>query len=147
MASAIFVLLISLGAIVAGAGYVRTARRMRSFGTTRGTVIGRELATLPGGDTREGRWGQGGGWMPKVTYTYVVDGVSHTSNRLGYAYRGLKQSVAEKQLAAIPDEVDVHYDPADPQVAYLQTHRPRLGMVLVAGGLVGLAGALIALLG
>jgi hypothetical protein len=84
--------------------------------------------------------------MPKVTYTYVVDGAPHTSDRLGYAYRGFKQSVAETELAEIPEEVDVHYDPADPQVAYLQTHRPRLGMVLVAGGLVGLAGALIALI-
>ena len=141
MASALFLLVLSCGALAAGWGYVRTARRMRGFATTRGTVIARELATLTGG-YREGRWGKGGNYRPKVTYTYVVDGVTYTSDRSSYAARGFKQSVAEQQLAALPDEVDVHYDPAAPGEAYLETHSPTVGYGLVAGG--GLGG-LIAL--
>jgi hypothetical protein len=144
--SAIFVLVISCGAIAAGAGYVRTSRRMRTFATTRGTVTGREVVRLPGAIARDARWGKGGGWMPKVTYTYVVDGMTCTSDRLGYAYRGFRHSIAERQLGAIPDEVDVLYDPRNPQEAYLERHRPALGVVLVAGGIVGVLGAVIALL-
>jgi hypothetical protein len=79
VAAAIALLVISLGAIAAGWGYVRMAQRMRSFATTRGTVLARELAVMPGGDTREGRYGRGGGYRPKVTYAYTVDGVGYTS--------------------------------------------------------------------
>ena len=59
-------LVIAIGAILAGRGYVRTARRMRTYETTRGRVFKRELATVAG-DTREGVWGKGGGYRPKVT--------------------------------------------------------------------------------
>ena len=40
-------------------------------------------------------------------------------------------------LGAIPDEVEVHYDPAAPQEAFLETHAPRLGRALIAGGAIG----------
>jgi hypothetical protein len=59
---------------------------------------------------------------------------------------GLKRSVAEQRLAAIPDEVDVHYDPAAPQEAYLVKHSPAIGIALIAGGCVGaLVGLVLAL--
>ncbi len=142
MASAIFLLVLSSGMIAAGTGYVRAARRMRGFRTTEGTVVARKLTTVAGG-TREGHWGSGGGYRPKVTYTYVVDGVSHTSDRSSYANRGFKRSIAESQLAAIPAHVEVHYNPAAPGEAYLATNSPRLGVVLVAGGCVGVVFALL----
>ncbi len=145
MASAIAILVLSLGAIAAGWGYVRTANRMRAFQTTRGTVLARELATLSGGH-REGRWGKGGNYRPKVTYTYAVDGVSYTSDRSSYAQHGFRRSIAEQQLAAIPDEVVVHYDPAAPGEAFLERHTPALGYVLLAGGAFGMMCALIWLL-
>jgi len=135
-------LVISLGAIAAGWGHVKTAGRMRSFATTRGRVVAREIATVSG-LSREGRWGQGGNYRPNVTYEYTVGGVAYTSDRTSYVLRGLRRSLAEQQLAAIPDEVEVHYDPAAPQEAFLETHTPRLGRILIAGGGVG---ALLALL-
>jgi hypothetical protein len=49
---------ISFAAIAAGWTYVRTARRMRSFATTRGTVIDGELAAVLSTASREGRWGR-----------------------------------------------------------------------------------------
>jgi len=145
MASAIFIVVLSCGAIVAGRGYVRTARRMRSYATVRGRVLAKEVTALPGG-AREGRWGKGGGSMPKVTYAYTVDGVAYTADRWSYAMRGYKRSVVEQQLAALPDEVDVHYDPQAPQEAYLETHSPTLGRVLVGGGILGLLVGIIAVL-
>ena len=146
MAAAIAILVISLGAIVAGRGYVRTARSMRSYATTRGRVTGREVVMMAG-LSREGKWGQGGNYRPKVTYDYTVDGVSYTSDRTTYAHRGLRRSVAEQQLAAIPDEVDVYYDPAAPGEAYLEKHTPALGRWLLVGGGVGVLFALILVLG
>jgi hypothetical protein len=145
MAGAIFLLVLSCGAIVAGRGYVKAARRMRGFQTTTGTVVARDLQTV-GWDNREGRRGAGGGYAPQVTYTYAVDGVSHTSDRVSYAQRGLKRSLAEQRLAEIPDAVEVHYDPAAPEEAYLATHNPRLGFALVGGGSAGVLLGLVALL-
>jgi hypothetical protein len=37
-----------------------------------------------------------------------VNRVSYTSDRSSYAFRGLKKSIVEQELAAIPDEVDVY---------------------------------------
>jgi hypothetical protein len=142
----IVVLVISCAAIAAGWTYVRMARRMACFATTRGTVIGREVASVPSTASREGRWGKGGGYRPKVTYTYAVGGVTYTSDRWSYAIEGLKRSLAEQALAAGPDEVDVHYDPTAPQVAYLQTHTPRIGYVLIVCGVIGVLAALASLL-
>jgi hypothetical protein len=141
LAAAIALFVISLGAILAGQGYVKTARRMRNYETTRGRVTERELATVAG-DTREGRWGKGGGYRPKVTYVFSVDGVEHTSDKTTYAHRGLKKALAEQQLAAIADEVDVYYDPASPDDAYLEKHTPGMGYWFLGGGGVGVLIAL-----
>jgi hypothetical protein len=146
MVAAIAILVISLGAILAGRGYARTARRMRSFATTRGRVTKREVVTI-GGLSREGKWGQGGNYRPKVTYEYTVDGVAYTSDRSTYANQGVRRSLAEERLAAIPDEVDVYYDPASPKEAYLEKHTPTLGRYLLAGGIVGVLFGLILALG
>jgi hypothetical protein len=142
LAAAIALFVISAGAILAGQGYIKTARRMRSYGTVRGRVIKRELGIMSAG-TREGRWGKGGGYWPKATYVFAVDGVEHTSSLTTYAHRGLRQSLAQQALAAIPDEVDVFYDPRDPDKAYLEKHTPRTGYWFVGGGIIGVLLALL----
>jgi hypothetical protein len=146
VAAGIFLLVLAAGAIAAGRGYVQTARRMRGFATTRGTVTARGVAALHG-DTREGRLGRGGNYQPKVSYDYSVAGVAHSSDRWSYAARGRRRSLAEQTAAAVPDEVDVFYDPANPGEAYLHTHTPRVGYWLVALGVVLALIGLVALLG
>lgn len=120
---------------------------MRSFNTTRGTVVSREVVPLTASLGREGRWGNGGNYQPKVTYTYTVDGVAYRSDRWTYSTEGQKRSVAERTLATVPDDVTVHYDPADPAQAYLQTNSPTIGYALLAGGAVVMLVALAALFG
>lgn len=142
LAAAIALFVISLGAILAGQGYIKTARRMRAYKTVRGRVIKRELGLMSTGN-REGRWGKGGGYWPKATYVFSVEGVEHTSDKTTYAHRGLRRSLAEQALAAIPDEVDVYYDPSDPEQAYLEKHTPGLGYWLVGGGVFGVLVALL----
>jgi hypothetical protein len=132
VAAAIALFVISLGAILAGQGYIKTARRMRSYRTTRGRVVGRELAMVAGDMYR-----------PKVTYEYTVDGAGYTSDKTTYAHRGLRKALAEEQLAAIPDEVDVYYDPSSPGEAYLEKHTPGMGYWFVAGGAFGVLLALV----
>lgn len=136
-------IVISLGAILAGRGYIRVAKRMRGYATTRGRVLKRELARTAGG--REGRFGQGGNYRPLVTYAYVVDGIERTSDKSGYAHRGLRESVAREQLRAVGDVVDVYYDPEDPDQAYLEKHTPGLGYWLVGGGATGVLLGLVML--
>jgi hypothetical protein len=138
VAGAIALIVISLGAIVAGRGYVRTARRMRAFATTRGRVLEKRAIPLPGGDTTTGRWGKGGGYQPYVRYSYDVGGTAYTHDKVSYALHGLKSEIVEQNLAALPAEVDVHYDPADPQDASLTKHTPTIGRWLVVGGSIGL---------
>jgi hypothetical protein len=145
MLAALFVLVIALGALAAGVGYVRAAHRMRGFKTTKGTVIGREVVAIPPFDRREGRWGRGGGYSPKFTYTYEVGGKGYTGEKLGYATSGLKRSIAEQEAEAMPEQVDVHYSPADPTEAYLRTNSATVGWFLTALGVVLGLGALVAL--
>jgi uncharacterized protein DUF3592 len=131
--AAIALLVIAAGAFAAGAGYVRTARRMRHYRSTPGRVLSRDVAAVRGG-TREGVWGRGGGWAPKITYRYSVAGQELTGDRVSYARRGLRRRLAEEQAAAFPDEVEVWFDPDDPSKAFLERHSPGLGWILVAGG-------------
>jgi hypothetical protein len=145
MLAALFVLVIAIGAIAAGVGYVRAAHRMRGFKTTRGRITSREAARVVGFDRQEARWGSGGGYTPAFTYTYEVAGTTFTGDKLGYATEGLKKRIAEERVAAMPDEVDVYYNPADPSEAYLRTNSATFGWVLAVGGGVLALGAVIAL--
>src|SRR4051794_32781237 len=119
MLAGLFVLLIAGGALAAGAGYVRTARQMRGFQTTRARVVGRETVALVvfDGGKREARWGSGGGYTPKFTYTYEVGGQTYTNDKWTYATRGYKQAIADQKARDMPEDVEVHYNPADPREA------------------------------
>ena len=142
MATAIFVLVFGLALVWVGNMYSSLARRMRSFKSVPGTITRREIAVMSAG-TREGRYGEGGGYTPQVTYRYVVDGVEHESNQLARARSGYKRSVAERKLAEIPDQVVVWYDPDKPSEAYLQKHGPAFGYVILVLGVCLAGGALI----
>jgi uncharacterized protein DUF3592 len=139
-------MVIALGAIVAGRGYVRTAGRMRAFAVTRGTVLEKRPIPMPDGDTTTGRWGKGGGYQPYVKYAYEVEGRSYTHDKVSYALQGLKSEIVQQELDAMPAEVDVHYDPANPQEAYLKTHTPTIGRWLIIGGSIAFVLGLLILL-
>jgi hypothetical protein len=109
-------------------------------------VIARGVEKLTPG-SQDGRWGRGGGHRHAITYTYAVGGVEYTSDKTSFAHRGVQRHIAEEMAAAIPDEVDVHYDPERPAEAYLEKHTPRLGYWLIAGGALGSLLALVLILG
>ena len=146
MVTNLFVLVLGLGFAYVGNMYSALARRMRSFKSTSGRVVARAVVVVPSGDTRTGRWGEGGGYTPQVTYRYVVDGVELKSSQIGRAIYGYKHAVAERKLAEIPEEVVVWYDPSTPSEAYLRKHSPALGYAIVTLGVALVVGALIGLL-
>ena len=99
MASALFALLIGLGALAAGVGYIRKAHAMRFFRSTSGKIIAREVVTVQGANTREGVYGKGGSYTPSVRYRYSVDGRELESGKLRYAPQGRRRSIAEALAA------------------------------------------------
>jgi uncharacterized SAM-binding protein YcdF (DUF218 family) len=135
MLAAVFILLLAVGAIVAGSGYSRLARRMRTFRSAPGRVFARDVVLVPGGSTRTGALGDGGGYMPHVRYRYTVDGVELESDKTSFANQGWKRAVAELKLLAIPDDVVVWYDPNKPGEAYLVRHTPTLGYLFIGCGI------------
>jgi hypothetical protein len=146
MAAKLFALFLGAAFVYAGNLYVALARRMRSYRSVPGKVIAREVTIVPTGDTREGVWGEGGGYTPKVTYRYFVDGVEFESSKIGFSVGGYKRVIAERKLAEIPDQVVVWYDPSKPSEGYLKKHGPAAGYAIAAFGVVLMLGALIALL-
>jgi Protein of unknown function (DUF3592) len=147
MLAGIFVLVIAVGALAAGVGYVKTARRMRGFQTARGRITSREVyddITFP---NQEAQFGDSGGYRPKYTYAYEVAGKAYNGDKLSYATRGYKKSVVEQKIAAMPEEVDVHYNPDDPSEAYLETNSTTLGWFCIAIGIVLALGALVGIVG
>lgn len=142
MLANLFALLLGLAFVYVGYTYGALARRMRSFKSVPGKVIAREVVVVPSGNTTTGRWGDGGGYTPKVTYGYRVDDVALESNKLARAIRGYKREIAERKLAEIPDDVVVWYDPTNPSEAYLEKHGPALGYALMALGVALTIGAI-----
>jgi hypothetical protein len=147
MAATLFVLFLGIGFAYVGSTYSALSRRMRSFVGVQGKVIARAVVPVPSGNTMTGRFGEGGGFTPQVTYRYVVGGTEFESNKLAHAVRGYKRSVAERKLAEIPEEIVVWYDPVEPSHAYLRRHGPAAGYALFALGACMIGGALIGLSG
>jgi hypothetical protein len=147
MVTKVFVLLFGLVCAWVGNMYSALARRMRSFHSVPGKVIERKVVVVPSGNTTTGRWGEGGGYTPQVTYRYTVAGVELESNKIARAIPGYKHAVAERKLAEIPETVVVWYDPTKPGDAYLRKHGPALGYLILTLGVCLVLGSLVSLFG
>jgi hypothetical protein len=85
-------------------------------------------------------------FAPEVRYTYSVDGVEYTGDKttLPWSATGSRKR-AEQVLAAIPDDPEVRYDPADPAVSCLYAPaRKNVVIYALAGVLALLLGAVYA---
>ena len=143
MFTGLFALVLGLVFTYAGWKYVSLARRMRHFKSVAGKITAREVVVVPGGDTRTGVYGEGGGYMPSVRYRYTVDGAELEGDKISFAFSGYKHAVAERKLAEIPSDVVVWYDPQKPSEAYLKKHTSTIGIFIVVFGVLFAAGALI----
>jgi hypothetical protein len=137
---------VAAGLVMAGYGFQRyyaTAIADPYDATTTGTVLDSDLD--PDASA------QRGDYTPDVAYEYAVDGVTYEHDRVRANTNPLDRRGGTVLLGEYHEdaEVQVHYDPDDPQRAVLVP--PEGGgswLVLVAGGLlVTLAAAGIGVLG
>ena len=84
----------------------------------------------------------------QVKYAYQVNGQSYDSNRLGFGNPGGGKKKANTKIAEYPQgaPVTVHYDPADPSNAVLETKAYGFVNYLLLAGLmivIGVVGLLL----
>jgi hypothetical protein len=74
-------------------------------------------------------------YIPKVNYQYQVKDQTYNGERLGFGSGSFGESKANKKIALYPQgaQVTVHYDPADPSKAVLETKATDFVKYLVFG--------------
>ena len=85
-------------------------------------------------------------YEPQVNYQYQVKDQTYSGDRLGFGSGRFGKAKADKKIALYPQgaQVIVHYDPADPSKAVLETKALGGGLNLILGilllvlGIVGL---------
>lgn len=84
-------------------------------------------------------------YRPKVTYQYQVNGQSISNDSIAFGDGNMSRKKAEEKLAQYPKGamVMVHYDPADPSKAVLETESKNFGTNLVIGIITLIIGVLI----
>jgi hypothetical protein len=134
---ALFVIVLSAGALLAGLRATRTSLKVRRWPVVAGRVVDKGVgAATTTGASRAGRYVE-----PWAKYTYVVEGKRYTCARIAPTRRAYDADTARRVTDRIPDDVDVHYDPGDPGDAYLQPSSVAVGVgLLVAGGVGALVG-------
>src|ERR1051325_11820110 len=96
------------------------ALRSTRWASVPGRIVASKLTSSPGGV----QWGRGTAlvWDPGVVYEYLVDGVTHRSQRL--SLRGHWPTAAGAMRIArryqVSDQVTVWYDPVDHEHAVLE---------------------------
>ncbi len=81
-------------------------------------------------------------YTPLITYEYQVDGQGYTNNRVrvqAYAATNM-QSVSSKKLEEYPvgSQVEVHYDPLNPEDALLEIGTGKVNLPIIIGIVCGL---------
>jgi hypothetical protein len=93
----------------------REARaELRDWPTVEGEITDRALERRPAA-------GRSAAYVPRFRYRYAVGGVEHRGDTRDLQWSsGWSKRVAERKLHAVPDEVPVRYDPADPARSALE---------------------------
>lgn len=83
-------------------------------------------------------------YAPAVQYTYVVDGIAFTGNRVHFAGMGsLTEAAATTEAYAPGQAVTVYYDPEDPSQAVLEHDPPLFPYFAIPAGLGAVLVALV----
>jgi hypothetical protein len=132
------VLFLVFGAVglFVGITLARGALRFRKWPTVSGRIVEREAQARP--ELAGHRMAQ---YEARVRYEYVVGGRKYVGTRLRAGTELESREAAQRDLAKIPDEVTVHYNPQNPAEAYL-LGEPWIYalMALAVGGVTSLLG-------
>jgi len=131
---AIFLMVISAGAVVAGITMMSASSKARSWPVVSGKIVERSVGpSTTTGASRPGRY-----FEPKVTYSYVIGDKSYAGHRITMTTNAYDEAQARRVVDKLPDWVDVHYNPSDPSDSVLEPSALGLSIVLLIGGVIGL---------
>jgi hypothetical protein len=131
---AVFVLVIGLGAMVAGFTMRSASSTARGWPVASGKITERTTGpSTTSGASRPGRY-----FEPRVTYSYTVDGKPYQGHRIGLSTDGYDQDKAQRVADGLPERVDVYYNPRDPSDALLSPGSSGSGILLLILGALGL---------
>lgn len=131
---AIFVLVISAAAVVAGITMMSASAKARSWPVATGRIVERTVGpSTTSGASRPGRY-----FEPRVTYDYTVDGKTYRGHRIGLTTNAYDEDKARRVANELPDTVEVHYNPSDPGDAVLQPSAIGMSVLVLIGGAIGL---------
>ena len=135
------------GAVGLGLGWYAwrqwsAARASRAWPTAAGTVIETELTSRTETYRQQDRIETHTVYAPRVRYAYEVEGRRYEGERIRFGTYRESETAARAILDRYPAgaSVEVHYDPANPAAATLETKTANIGMLLFAViALLGLA--------
>ena len=130
---AVFIL-VGAGLIVLAVVQQRKANATKAWPTAPGVILSSRLESHYSHDS------DGGSsitYSPEVEYSYTVDGQMHIARQLAVGKANYDHFVASRKLTPYPQgaQVTVHYDPADPNNAVLET-KAAGGVVLLTIGFI-----------
>ena len=132
--------------LAVGGWMFRAARARRRWPTVRGSVTGHRIES----ETRGVGDDESVTFTPIVRYRYEVNAQAYTSEGPGLSRTGYGSSRrAEKVAARYPTgaAIDVHYNPAKPAEAFLESGSPMTWIILGMGIVTLAAAVLLALAG
>ncbi|MBK7896985.1 MAG: DUF3592 domain-containing protein [Candidatus Promineifilaceae bacterium] len=105
---------VGIGLSIWGWSVLQNARVSESWPTTDGEILSSSV--------RVDRDEDGTSYFGDVTFRYLVDDFSYTSDNVSFGQYGGDRDHAEAIVARYPagSGVTVHYDPADPETAVLE---------------------------
>lgn len=110
-------LVLALGLVTTGFGLQvqRLRRRMLAWPVVRGRLLEKRVAPSQGPAPGPPAYN----WEATVRYEYQVGGTTYTGTQLHLGRFVHTRENAEQLLAALPDPLEVRYDPERPETAYL----------------------------
>jgi hypothetical protein len=130
---AIFILLIGAVAVVASVTLMSASRKARGWPVVTGRIVERSVGpSTTTGASRPGRY-----FEPRVT----VGGKPYQGHRIAMTTEAFDEGKARRAVDALPDSVEVHYDPSNPADAVLQPSAIGMSiLILVFGAIAVLVG-------
>jgi Protein of unknown function (DUF3592) len=113
----------------------REMRRVRGWPSTPGAILERGVGE-PMSQARV--------FMPRVVYSYEVDGTSYTNDQVYVIARtGNLKPVIERLVAGLPDPVPVYYNPGKPSESHLLKNPQGTWWILRGFGVVAILVGLV----
>ncbi len=139
-------LLIGLVLLVVGISQGRKAKAAEAWPTVPGTILSSGLQEKRHYDSDTHRTSVT--YEPQVQYEYSLMGTVYQGSSLSFGKASYNYSTANKKIAPYPQgaSVTVHYDPADPSKAVLETKSAGGTFLIIMGVFFMAIGGLITIL-